>query len=290
MATVTYTVIMVDNNSLHVEQSVYGTVTWPSTSGDGEILFFGGEFYPLSSVSNTTFSFATSGVINLNNSRVTDVDYNERSMILLTWTADSDTVLFYVGLTWFYEDLAINTWPTPPFFLIQDSHTMVYWNTSYAPWGYVSPNFIDFYRTGAPIGLANTEWTSEFLATSYGIRTALKNVKNISVSGWWDPTQSGDIEINTWIDATTGILLKLTEEVETTELYGLFTLADHLNSTKTINIELFSCDFFGSSLHERWIWFIGRMVEIAVIILVIFFVALACYFLSRYKRGPHREK
>ena len=63
-----------------------------------------------------------------------------------------------------------------------------------------------------------------------------------------------------------------------------------ISGIQTINIELFSCDFFGSSLHERWIWFIGRMVEIAVIILVIFFVALACYFLSRYKRGPHREK
>ncbi|MFX1492103.1 MAG: hypothetical protein ACFFBU_07565, partial [Promethearchaeota archaeon] len=302
-ANITYTVTTGTATSFYVVQNVSGTVTWPSTPGEGEIIVYSIYLNMIStgpriwdsveySGSNTTFGFDTHQGINLNNSWVPG---GESLIVALRWTAGSSTLGIYVGMTWVYNEpygmsIHLTTIPRPSFFLAQRSHTMVYWNTSYAPWGAVHPWFHrDDGFTGAPTNMATSEWASDSLVTPYGIRKALQNMTKISASGEpYFANEVADIEINTWIDADTGLLLRLTEDLNATNLWSgfLFRYSPSSWNQSTV-VELVACNFFGLGGVFGWTN-LGTLLRFLVsdIIIMVLILSFVILLFRRLKKQP----
>ena len=104
---------------------------------------------------------------------------------------------------------------------------MVYWNTSWAPYGDII--------SGAPIEANASAWTEESLSTPVGARIAMKNETHTLIESLPDYAET---TITTWIDKDTGILLKVTDVVDILS-------TGSIDLTSTTTIELTNADFFG---------------------------------------------
>lgn len=230
-ATATYTVLDAQPDDFLVQQEVSGTVTWPALAGEGDIVLVdlgGGLAYDETiNPSNTSFSFTTTGLIHFNDSLTTGLGLDEYSAVFLNYTIGPDTILAYIGYTWGLWIFIFMPLPFPPFFLTENLHTMVYWNTSWAPYGDIV--------TGAPLEANAAAWTEESLTTPVGARIAMKNETHTLIEALPDYAETA---ITTWIDKDTGILLKVTDEVD-------ILATGSLDLTTTTTIELVSADFFG---------------------------------------------
>jgi len=257
--TIKYSVVGVEANRFMVVQEVTGTPIWPSQTGSGSIVFVNTESTPWDynkQPSNESFSFTTTGYISLNDSLITGLGGDEVSVVYLNWTDGLHEVWTYVGLTWLIWFIFTFHYPVPPLFLTRDCHTIVWWNTSWAPWGSTLSG------TGAPTMSGTNAWTAEALATPLGVRQAWKNATSINVP-------HGDVDVTTWIDQETGILLKLTDEVHLSDVFDF-----DLETT----VELVSCDFFGILGYLMYTKFFGisllYIVIAGVVLLVIIFLLL----------------
>ena len=266
-ATAKYTIMNTQPDAFLVQQDVSGTVTWPTLAGEGDIVLVdlgGGLTYDETiAPSNTSFSFSTTGLINLNDSLVTGLGLDEYSAVLLNYTIGSDTILAYIGYTWGLWIFIFIPVPFPPFFLTENMHTMIYWNTSYAPYGDV--------MTGAPFVVNPSAWTEESLTTPVGPRIAMKNETSTLIEFLPDYAET---TITTWIDKDTGILLKITDEVDILQ-------TGSLDMTSTTTIELINADFFGILGYLQYFKIfgipllyslIGLIVLIIIIVLVIIII------------------
>jgi hypothetical protein len=279
-ATVQLTVTTINSSLIDVTETVMGGVVWPSGVGSGEILLvrrahlFGGVIH--SSASNTSFYFETKGGIDLQDSKVFGVDDEEFSRVILIWSSASNTVFFFIGLTWvwFTDSITMVSVNRPSFLLAPHCYTMVYWDTDYAPWGNVDPYcenpFVGGFD-GAPIHNASDEWVLDVISTPFGMRQALKNVTTIAISGF----PSAAIVVSSWIDIETGLLLLLTEEVSATGLQssniGLSGIST--NSTQSTSIELVAGNFFGILGYLLWTKISGVSLFSLLIISGVFVVA-----------------
>jgi hypothetical protein len=295
-ATVQYSLTGINSESMNVTQGVWGNVVWPSQSGSGVILlgkidYSGGEEIHYSA-SNTSFDFETRGIVRLNDSKVSGVDDEGFSVVGLVWSSASSTVGFFVGLTWvafrFPEDMRSVYRPTV--FFIPGCHTMVYWNTGYAPWGNVYPYWeYPWVFDGAPIHAATDQWAVDFVSTPYGERQALKNVTTISVSGF----PGADVVVSSWIDAETGLLLKLTEDLSASGLQFRYVGIGGVstNSTQSTRVELVACNLWGVMGYLLWNKIYG--VSLLSVLVISGVLVLACLTMGMVSRSvlskPKRE-
>jgi len=258
-----YTVINVQPDGFLVQQEVTGTVAWPALSGEGDIVLVdlgGGLSYDETvAPSNTSFSFTTTGLINLNDSLVTGLGLDEYSAVLLNYTIGSDTILAYIGYTWGLWLFVFIPLPFPPFFLTENLHTMIYWNTTYAPYGDI--------LSGAPMTVNPAAWIEESLATPLGPRIALKNETYTIIESLPDYAET---TITTWIDKDSGILLKITDEVDILS-------TGSLDMSSTTTIELTTADFFGILGYLQYFKLFGislLYILIGVIVLLIIIILI----------------
>ena len=270
-ASAKYTIINTQPDGFLVQQDVSGTVTWPALTGDGDIVLVdlgGGLAYDETlAPSNTSFSFSTTGLIHLNDSLVTGLGLDEYSAVFLNYTAGSDTILAYIGFTWGLWIFIFMPLPFPPFFLTENMHTMIYWNTSYAPFGDV--------MTGAPSAVNPSAWVEESLTTPVGPRIAMKNETSTLIESLPDYAET---TITTWIDKDTGIMLKITDEVDILQ-------TGSLDMTSSSTIELTSSDFFGILGFLQYFKIFGiSLLYILIGVIVLIIIILLVVIIIRRRR------
>jgi hypothetical protein len=270
-ATAKYTIINTQPDAFLVQQDVSGTVTWPALTGEGDIVLVdlgGGLTYDETvAPSNTSFSFSTTGLISLNDSLVTGLGLDEYSAVLLNYTVGSDTILAYIGYTWGLWIFVFIPLPFPPFFLTENMHTMIYWNTSYAPYGDV--------MSGAPFAVNPSAWTEESLTTAVGPRIAMKNETSTLIEFLPDYAET---TITTWIDKDTGILLKITDEVDILQ-------TGSLDMTSSTTIELINSDFFGILGYLQYFKIFGiSLLYILIGVIVLIIIILLVVIIIRRRR------
>jgi hypothetical protein len=265
-ASAKYTVMDIQPDTFLVQQEVSGTVTWPGSAGEGDIVFVnlenGLSYDETLAPSNTSFSFSTTGLINLNDSQTTGLGLDKYSIAILNWTVGSDTILAYVGFTWGLWIFVYIPLPFPPLFLTENCFTMIYWNTSYAPHGNI--------LTGRPASINPSAWTEETLTTPYGSRAALKNETITTIASTPDYANTN---MTIWIDKDTGILLKTTDTVD------IFATGS-LDMTSTTTIELSNTDFLGIFGYLMYLKLFGIsllyiLIGVIVLIIIIIIIVIA---------------
>ncbi len=244
-ATATLSVTAVGTTDFTLQQAVSGSVTWPTTTGTGEIaLWTWTASDPDIAPSNTAFSFTTTGDVDLDNSVVSSPSGDEYVVAWLNWTSGSDEIFAWISyIAAGMIGSAALSLPLPPIFLTEGLPTFFYWNTSYSPW------------TGTP---TTTDWNVESVATPLGVRNSYRNTTADSQS---DSGNSASLTLDTWIDFETSILLKQTETV-------VIDNSGVMDYTMTLNIDLVSCSFFAAPIPIVLI--IIAVIAIVIIIIVIF--------------------
>ncbi len=265
-ATAKYTITNIQPGAIIVQQEVSGSPTWPGTPGEGDIVYVNLEsglvYDETAAPTNTSFSFITTGRISLNDSQTTGLGLDEYSTVLLNWSIGGDTIYAYVGFTWGLWIFLFIALPFPPFFLTENIHSMIYWNTSYAPF--------DDILTNRPSSIDPSAWTEESLTTSVGARVAMKNETTTTIGTSPDIAET---HITTWIDKDTGILLKIIDDVSVSQT-GV------LDMTSLTTIELLNSDFFGILGYLMYFKLFGipllyLLIGIIVLIIIVIIVVVA---------------
>jgi hypothetical protein len=266
-----YTILNVQPDAFLVQQEVSGSAIWPALAGEGDIVLVnlenGLSYDETIAPSNMSFSFSTTGLIHLNDSLVTGLGLDEYSAVFLNYTIGSDTILAYIGYTWGLWFFIFIPLPFPPLFLTENIHTMIYWNTSYAPYGDIV--------TGAPLTVDSAAWLEESLVTPVGPRTAMKNETHTTIEILPDYAET---TITTWIDKDTGILLKTTDEVD------IFATGS-LDMTSSTTIELTNADFFGILGYLLYLKLFGiSLLYILIGVIVLLIIIILVIVLIRRRR------
>ncbi len=242
-ATANYQVTAVTSNDFDISQSVSGSPIWPTSAGSGDVNYFdySASDY-VTAASNTSFSFTTTGEVDTDDGTMSSVTGADYTVVWLNWTSGSDEVICFIGMhSWFWF-FAFFPVPFPPSFMANGEYFFGYWNASYEPW------------TATP---TTTYWTTEPLATAFGVRNAYHNETDIL--GDLPPTMGRTI-FDIWVDVDTGLLLFL-NDTTIIDNNGVFDC--RMNTLITLT----SCSIFAAPIP---IVLIIAVVAVIVIILIIF--------------------